>query len=271
MILLSLLTLGLSLGQDAHAVADSDLAEDMAPCGPNTISETIPAPLATDVPIDIVPSAMIVYGGCGGSAFTMSLRLDGEEVASAAHAAEDGLLMAVDPGADLAPDTTYVIEIVPAEGGETTSVGFTTGTGRAAPLDAAPRLIDLEAFVTRDGWVSVQASLVPASSADGESFVALAQEDSPETRLFAAHAIGTGDVFSYGNFRVDTMPDEVCMVATERDLAGSWSTSEAVCVAPKIVRDTGSGGCLDTTRGSPVAWISAGLALAALLRRGRRA
>jgi len=253
------------------SLALADVAAAPTSCLPPTVFVTSPAPLATNVPVDAVPAALLSAGDCGGQEWTGVL-IDagtGAEVASVHHAVADGRIIEVDPGVDLSPDTTYTLRFSPDDGsGEITEIGFTTGAGTAAGLDGGPT-VESAAVVydTSSTWISFQVEAGMAGSADGPTIVAFGIEgeeslgwtsaSGPTTVLLAAQSLDFAEA-----------PEEVCVTARQRDIAGRWSESPSDCVAPEIVRSQG-GGC-NVAGGTPISGLFGLLLAAVLARRARR-
>lgn len=230
---------------------------------------TLPAPLAADVPVDAVPVGLLT-GSCGDSwTATLSIPLTGEEVAVYEHTNEDGILIDVAPGAELTSGTTYALRFE-SGWGEASEIGFTVGEGRVAGLDGGPTVVSAS-VVWQDGVASVQAEVTAADSADGDTVIALAIEG--QEALLDATISGGGETsLLSGGVAIDEAPEQVCVVARQRDLAGVWTEAPADCVAPEIVSGGGDGCGCDTPGGEPppVA-VAAGLVfLGAGLRRRRR-
>jgi hypothetical protein len=239
-------------------------------CSVTSVTGTLPLPLADDVPIDVIPAAMLSVGDCGGDDWTGRLTETetGEEiaVASSADAPIYGLLE-VDPGADLAPDTRYTLELSPAGGGgETTEVGFTTGEVPDAGLDGVPTVVsNASSYSEGDQVLSVTAEVTPAVYA-GPSIIGFADADAPSTLFTTETAWDSASLSLSGRAIRSEAPDEVCVIARQRDQAGRWTDSDPVCDSPDVVREDKSHGCLDVTRGAPIGLVSVLLA-AGLVRR----
>ncbi|MFN7145662.1 MAG: hypothetical protein ACK4YP_17935, partial [Myxococcota bacterium] len=113
------------------ALVSFSLAEPSAgapvDCGVAEVWATTPAPLATDVPIDAVPGGLVRDGSCGGSIVgTLSIPATGETVVTGDFSVGDDGLVALDPGGDLLPNTTYAMTFEAGDGGASpTEVGFT--------------------------------------------------------------------------------------------------------------------------------------------------
>jgi hypothetical protein len=260
----------LALSSLAHAVPAMDVA-----CMNTQVEATSPAPLQTDVPIDVVPAALLSTGNCGSAGWTATL-LDaatGTEIASATGSTADGLLVEVDPGGPLAADSTYTFRVQPEDGGgEVTEIGFTTGSAEAAVLDGVPEVVSDAATWNEDAaQVTIEAQLRAVADTDGDTIIGMALADSPD-RLLSLDLLNgpvTTDAFAF--FGASEPPDEVCIVASQRDLAGRWSTSASNCVAPELQESHGEGlgGCLNVTRGTPWGIASVFLAAAGLVWRRR--
>jgi hypothetical protein len=253
------------------SLALADVAAAPTSCLPPTVFVTLPAPLATNVPVDAVPAALLSAGDCGGQDWTGVL-IDagtGAEVVSVTHSVADGRVIEVDPGADLAPDTTYTLRFSPNDGsGELTEIGFTTGTGTSAGLDGGP-MVESAAVVydTSTAGLSFQVEAGMAGSEDGPTIVAFGVEG--EDPLDWTSATGPAIVLlSAESWDFAEAPEEVCVTVRQRDITGAWSESPSDCVAPEIVRSEG-GGC-NVAGGSPISGLFGLLLAAGLVRRARR-
>lgn len=245
---------------------------DMQECGYMSVSVTSPAPLATGVPIDVVPAALLTGQSCGSQSWLVTLvdASTGDEVAAITHVEDDGALIEIDLGADLAPDTTYPVRFEPLDGlGEHVEIGFTTGSGTTVGLDGAPTVESAAAAWSREGVLTVQAEIGVAASVDGPSIVAFALEGGDDL----AYTSATGPTFARlsGFTFASEAPAEVCVVARQRDLAGRWAESDADCVVPEVVAsDTDGGGCFAPSGGRTTPALAGLLFLAGLARRPRR-
>ncbi len=246
----------------------------MAPeqCAVVQVSVTSPAPLATGVPVDVMPAALLSAGGCGSQSWQVTLvdASTGATVATAAHAESDGKLIELELGGDLAPETTYTFRIEPLDGvGELAEIGFTTGTGTTVGLDGAPAILSSAASWSEDVAVTtVQVEIDVAPAAEGASIVAFGGRD--EGDLAWTSATGPTTVLLQGSRSDGSAPAKVCLTARQRDLAGRWTVSDEDCVAPEVIASPG-GGCFGGGSRESTTPALGGLLLAAgLLRRSRR-
>ncbi len=265
-----LLALALSSAVRAEPSADVAAPED---CGGTTVYVTSPPPLATDVPIDVVPAGLLEAGGCGGASWVATLvnAGTGAEIARVEHPEGDGSLIEVDPGGPLDPETTYTLRFEPTDGsGELVEIGFTTGTDTAAGLDGGPTLESALVTWSRNSPMVIQAEINVAASADGATIVTFGVEDGGDIAYTSATGPTTVRLTGFTDDGPAEPPEEVCVVARQRDIAGRWTDAPSDCVAPEIVRDTDSGGCFNVTRGAPTGGLLGLLLAAGLARRKSR-
>ena len=244
----------------AYAHADA-LA---APCQSGQVNATMPAPMAVGVPIDAVPAGLLVSGGCGSVNWEaeLSIPATGEVIATATLATDTRAVIEVDPGGELLPDTTYRLAFTPLEGdGMASEVAFTTGSALSVGLDGGPVVTEAAASWSRDGSTVVQAGILAAPSADGDTFITLAVEE-VDGDLSADVATGAEELFLTGFTNIVPAPETLCVVARQRDIAGVWTDSPSDCVATEIDPIVSC----DTTSGAMSA-IGVLVGLAALARR----
>lgn len=255
----------------AHAEPAGDALMAPEDCGGTMVTVTSPAPLATGVPIDVVPAGILSPGGCDTDVWVITLTdaSTGEEIASATQSEADALLLEVDPGRTLDPETTYTVRFEPTGGsGEVVEIGFTTGTATAAGLDGAPSIADAVVTWQPNLQMIIGAEVTAAASSDGPTIITVAAEGEDGSHFTSVS--GPSAVWHTGVTDSPTEPpEEVCIVGRQRDIAGNWSESPAVCVAPEIIRDS-SGGCVNVTRGAPTGGLL-GLLLAVGLARRKSA
>ncbi len=253
----------------AHAEPTDDVAAPEE-CAQTEVWATSPAPLATGVPVDTVPAGLVAAGNCGAWTATLSVPATAEVVATVTHGDADGLLIEVDPGGDLDPDTTYTLRFEAVDGGgESSEIGFTTGTGRAAGLDGGPTVESAIVAVDPDGRAQVQAEITAAGSSDGATIVALAIEGE-DAAIDLTSVSGPATVQLIGFHTFPEVPDEVCVVARQRDVAGNWADSPSDCVAPQLQAGSESCGCAEDRESTDVAASALVLLFAGFARRRRR-
>ena len=207
-------------------------------CAEAWIAATLPAGSATSVPVDVVPVAVIVDGGCGGGAWTAAL-YDAETVeeVDSAEVAEGEALVGVAPSAPLSPFTDYIFSLNPTNDyGYVTEVAFQTGDEVAAPLDGVPTLLDAGAsWFESSGQLSLSARIRPAATTDGASLVTLHVD--PDL-VGIQVAVGGSPFNLFGSTTTEEPSGEVCLVARQRDYAGNEVESEPSCGEPEIVEET---------------------------------
>lgn len=237
----------------AYAEPTDDFAPE--PCGDSKVYVTSPAPVATDVPLDVVPAGLLSKESCADGTWkaTLLVAATGDEIVSITQAESEGRLLEVDPGAPLEPDTIYTLRFEPTSGGgELVEIGFTTGSGTTVGLDGAPSLESSGATwsqIGREGQLTVQAEINAVASEDGATIVAFGVEGQQDLDYTSVTGPATVLLTGFAGSTPEA-PDQVCIVARQRDMAGAWTESEPDCTSPDTVRNE-SGGCLNATRGAP--------------------
>jgi hypothetical protein len=266
--------LALALSSPVFAEPSEDAAMAPIDCGGTRVYVTSPPPLATDVPIDVLPAGLLEEGRCSTEPWLATLvhAGTGEEIARVTHGVADGALIEVDPGGPLEPETTYTLHFEPEGGiGEVVEIGFTTGTGTAAGLDGGPTLESALVSWSRNSPMVIQAEINVAASADGATIVTFGVEDGGDIAYTSATGPTTVRLTGLTADAPAEPPEEVCVVARQRDIAGRWTDAPSDCVSPEIVRDTEGGGCFNVTRGAPTGGLLGILLVAAgLARRNSR-
>lgn len=207
------------------------LVADEGACALNSVSGSLPASGAVGVAVDVVPTVWVSSGGCGS--------VEWEATLVAAEAPDDPLVAVIQDisvegelielEAELAPDTAYVIRVLPTDGGgELSEIPFTTGTGVTTPLAGRPEIVELGADWF-DGRSSLWATVSPAA---GEGALVLESGGAPLGAAILGEA--ATETWVYGTVEDPEPPAEVCAIVRQRDLAANWAESEEVCVAPTV-------------------------------------
>lgn len=274
-------SLALLLGP-AHAAP----AQDVEECYPR-VTESIPYPGATDVPVDIQPTVAIVHTECGPAEWTLELAEQGSgTVVSTAAVAPTLGIAQLALSASLGPDTAYVLRVVDESGGVgPVEIGFTTGSATADATPWAPAITGVSA-----GWYEPSGPLVvglTASQPDGAVSpgrievgdvgpTATSGGWTPRVATLLGPAPSGGPhEWAVG---LDTRPDTWCVSGRGQGAQGTWfEVAEPVCVTVEALHyDTGEDigvpehehGCSTSGGGAGALAVAAGLV--GMLARRRR-
>lgn len=264
--IVSLLSASPALAQDTAALpATTD-------CGLATLSQSVPADGATDVPIDLAP-LLLFEGACDIPApYTVSLFLTGGTVplrtdvydVPAFQTVGGTALLEPDLGA-LQADTAYTVELQDGFGG-LQQIAFETGSGSVPTITgAAPGVTIDDARRTgfEQGFNEVRVGLTLTSAADDPSMSTYIVRSGGLQRS-ALLATGPTDSISIG-WSVDAPLDEVCVSVVERDGSGTWhGPSDDVCAD---LASSSSSGCSTTGFPPSALRVLGGLLAFPLLRR----
>jgi hypothetical protein len=238
-------------------------------CSGGSVTGTVPAPGATDVPIDIRLAALVVDHGClTGVDWTFTLtRADSGALVAEATTAEAQLVEAAlgelfPPVLD--PLTAYVFTV--RQDFLVAEVGFTTGEGLVVGLDGVPMLTDVAAQWQREdgsvrvrGGTSLTWNAAPAADPDGLSILQIADDATERNHATSLAETGSGWMF----WASDSLPAQVCPKVRQIDGKGvATAFSEPVCV------DVTSAGC-QSARAPLTALGMLGALLSVLLRNRR--
>lgn len=248
---------------------------DVAVCNGVALSDTVPAPGAEGVPLDVRIGIVFDANTCASSNFervVLKLAEDESKVATETTGLDDldaTHLAEVFPTADLLPDTAYVLELDPIEGaGELVSVGFTTGTTLVEGLTGEPTLSVQYAQYNRSRRVpsEIEMSWSVKAAQDPDTLSVLQIKDSVVDRGIQSFAVPeTGATERTLFWRDGERPDEVCPQVRQIDgtgVATEWSEPVCVNVAG------GCGGCA-TGDGAGAGIVGMVAALGMLARRRR--
>lgn len=230
------------------ALAQDNMAMDMAPCMDPYVVSMVPEAGDVAVPIDMAP-AFVWASDCGLTGeFQVALELDGERVAETRVDAEGtssgmGRLL---PEADLLPETEY--RVVISGGWDEQEVLFTTGTelaqGASAPQGSDYRV---EAWEQSGGGWSISTTLTTQAGEDPDGQSLLVLRDSEDGVLAASGADSGGLWF---NQSIEGDPQgEYCVYLTQEDGSGLASDAAEFCMAPII---EASRGCTTAPVGVPL-------------------
>ncbi|MCB9675964.1 MAG: hypothetical protein H6737_12650 [Alphaproteobacteria bacterium] len=246
------------------ALAKADVA---FVCDLSTLTATVPAADATDVPVDLAP-LFLWEGDCGiDTPVTVTLSRAGEigpvftqDFEFGAFTSNGATWMLEPDWGTLDADTVYTVEITNPYG-EATLFGFTTGSRTAESIaGGAPGVVIDDARQAKlNRWthpIEVDLTLTSAGESggvfvlrDGGTAVGVAITDAPT---------GTATV----TWTVGEREREVCITAVQRDETGAWhGPSDETCAKLQ-----GARGCSHT---APFAlgWLAMPLLLG--LRRAR--
>ncbi|MES2644921.1 MAG: hypothetical protein V4850_35875 [Myxococcota bacterium] len=241
-------------------------------CSGGSVTDTVPAPGATGVPIDIRLAALVIDAGCLTGvdwAFTLTRADSGALVAEATAAESElvatGLGELFPPVLD--PLTAYVFTV--EQDFLVAEVGFTTGEGLVAGVDGVPILTDVAAQWQREdetvrvrGGTSVTWNATPAADPDGLSILQI--PDDATERDHATHLAETGSGWMF--WAGDSRPAQVCPKVRQIDGKGvATAFSAPVCVD---VEDVTPAGCQSTP--APLTGLGMLGALVSVLLRNRR-
>jgi hypothetical protein len=196
-------------------------------CNEATPVGVFPADGAEDVPIDTIPAIWFEEGTCGSASWSATLDTDADPVAMSTYTnGTDDVVLGLDPGRDLDPDTAYTLGTGGSGFGITVNAGFMTGEHAGTPIDAAPSLGDVTA--AWEGGDSsrlvVTGRVTPADYDDGLVELVL------NGRVVAADLAGEPETLS-AEIPMTAPPGEACFTARERDLPGNVTESDETCVA----------------------------------------
>ncbi len=259
------------------ALSPSALAQDTAAapatmdCALATLSQSLPADGATNVPFDVAP-VLLFEGTCGVPApYTVSLYRAGETDPArtdvydfaAFQTAGAATLLELDVGS-LDEDTAYTLELS-TDFGDVETIAFETGSSATPTISgAAPAIAIDDATQSQfeQGWSEIRVDLTLTSAADDPSLSTYIVRSGGFERTVLL-ATGASDTTSLA-WGVDDPLDEVCVTAIERDGTGSWhGPSEEVCAD----LDTGSSGCSASGVAPSALSLLAGLLLPLARRR----
>jgi hypothetical protein len=230
------------------ALAQDNMAMDMAPCMDPYVVSMFPEAGDVDVPMDMAP-AFIWASDCGLTGeFQMVLELDGERIAETrvdADGSSSGMGRLF-PDAQLEAEAEY--RVVISGGWDEQEVLFTTGTELSQPTSAPEGSnYRVEAWDQGGGTFSMSITLssVGGEDPDGQSLLVL--RDSEDGVVAASTADAGGLWF---NYTVDGEPtEEVCVSLTQEDASGLASEAQEFCMMPIIER---GGGCTTAPVGVPL-------------------
>jgi hypothetical protein len=249
-------------------------AED---CAPMYVSDSLPRPGQTDVPIDADITVFFAGMDCGWSETYVVELWNGtvlEASGSYAGAAVSVSAFAtLDPPELLQPETFYVVHVVASDGwGIDTEFSFTTGTDLVTGIDGVPAIAIVSSWTDPDGYAEADLLVTVADDPDGLSRVRVVDGDDA-SRVFAGRIAPEAGSFGATGWwpPIGAQRDEVCVQAIQTDGAGTESTSDVVCAIPDLVEpveDLGSPGPCGCS-GTSAAPSFAPLAGLLLLRRRR--
>jgi len=219
----------------AHAYV---LADEDRMCAVPVVSQVAPAPDAVGVPLDIEAFFQFEVG-CQDSTWALELvEADTQEVVATreindADSDDYGAIFSLQPHAELAPNTTYLLRATPVVGeGIVSETAFETGEGTMEGVSDDPEVIEiLDAFAYRgeDGWVHVWATATPAPDPDGMSRMYF------ETPGHGGDARGQQIVADRDSVELSALfthtetPREICVVAVQVDGLGDEHRSTELC------------------------------------------
>ncbi|MES2639591.1 MAG: hypothetical protein V4850_08895 [Myxococcota bacterium] len=259
---------------------------DVAECYPH-VTESLPHPGATGVPLDIQPTVAIAFVECGPAEWTLQLAEQGSGavVATATVAATLGIA-ALELCEPLAGDTAYVLRVTDESGWvEPAEIGFTTGMDTADTTPWAPVLTRVSA-----GWYEPSGPLVvglTAAQPDGAATSArvelgdvgpTATSGTLTPRVAALLGTAPAGVPHEWTVGLEAGPDTWCVSGRGQGAQGAWfEQAEPVCVTVETLHyDTGEDidvpkserGCSTSEHGPSALFVATGL-LTMVVRRRR--
>jgi len=245
-----------------YAIAD-------AACQDVYIAGVLPAVGAIDVPLDILPIA-IIGGDCGGFSWAVSLEdADGVVLAEqeiSRHAVTGSVRM--EPGFELEPYTEYTLRWSAVDGWDEFVHSFVTGEHLTQGA-SSPTVGSLDAIATGndvEGWlITGQIDVQPGDDADALQVLHLLNDEG--AAVFSALPEDGVATLSLPSSWLDRAPAEVCAVVAQDDGAGVRETLDEVCVAPELVETEPAGRLCST---APAGGLLASLLGLAVARRRRR-
>ncbi|MCB9675965.1 MAG: hypothetical protein H6737_12655 [Alphaproteobacteria bacterium] len=256
-----LLLPSLALAAPARAQADAP-----AECAIATLSDSVPANGATDVPVDIAPF-FVFRGSCGVAApYTLTVYQNG--VAEPVHtevydfpafqSAGESWMLDADFG-ELLAETAYTVELT-TDWGEQVQLGFTTGSDYADVISGGVPGVSIEHGSQADlgaGLFSTAVELTLTSAGRGQGAYVV-REGGADRAVVLATGESQSVSLSWNSFE---RAHEICLTAIERDGIGNWhGPSDETCIPLEKTR-----GCTHTAP-----WLAGWMLLPLLgLRRQR--
>lgn len=209
-------------------------------CSPY-VAQTLPAPGALYVPLDVRPLAIFDGESCRESWGFEAELLDADGAVVAASAVsvsgpDDGPrpFISVESAAELLPNAAYILRITPTLGGAATEVGFTTGEGYAEAVGEWPPTLTLSA-ASRDkaeGWWTLSAMGVVSGEPDVSGFSSLfvMNEDGQVVEALLPDAAGLAQLST--QWTAAESGPSLCLSAVQADGAGV----EGVVSEPRCAR-----------------------------------
>lgn len=254
------------------SAANADVAMAPEMCAAASPAQTAPMNGATNVPIDVVPAVVFQDNGCGSAEWSLTLtRSDDGEVIALSTETPDDFLAELDIGADLEPETTYILTIT---GSTESVVAFTTGFGSAEPHGLVPQVVEVGSAWDNQLQHVVLTASVQSGAVAGQDLIVQwhtegAKGGSALTSTFFEAAGTEREHTIIAAFGAINQPDQWCLTPSIREVNGTWNDGEPACGAVEDVSDTGMLAC--NSSAGDVAGSAAVLAGAVLLAwRGRR-
>lgn len=199
-------------------------------CGLPRVTDTFPAANADDVSVD-ARLAVVLTGGADCEPTTdVTVELadaEGQTLISEPHTVtwgtDEAAAVTLDPPGDLAPETAFVLRVLP-QGDSVVEVPFTTGTDGVRGIDGSPE-ITLTEWGYRRRAVTATADLAGADDLDGVSFVRIEAGDQTVAIVAPEHRDGVALAWT-----MDARPSELCLVATQVDGLGREVSSDPSCL-----------------------------------------
>ena len=237
-------------------------------CASPYVVFTSPSIGQTDVALDVVPALGLSNDSCDApEGYVVSLRT-GDAVLTSNTIPFDiagDRLLELSLEAPLEANTEYTLSIEREEGwGELTEVTFTTGEGTVVGLQGTPSIQMMEATLDKEyNIVTATYEVTPADDANDLSILQISEAGTLST--LESHRSGPEALAWTRSWRMDTAPDPLCLVVTQRDGTGSTSDPSAASCIQLEVNNKGCSALAAPTFG----WFLP-LAVCALVRRRRQ-
>lgn len=229
-------------------------------------TQSFPADASNDVPINVVP--VVFIDGGEASDFDVALMGDGVEFTTEQTRVEQGsrTVLSLKPDQDLAPNTTYTLQISGPEGSEFTDWSFTTGEASDSDAPDVPAVLSVRRERDSSEWGDTDFAVVELTAPAEPTMYRMTITDASGATLGEVLEMGWDDAgvrrVSAGEGLCGTTVelDGTVEVSVEAiDLAGNVSSASAP--------GTAAAGCSATTAPAALGLAFLGLGLLGLRRR----